>query len=245
MSAIQSDVIVLDSKQRSSGTVQQAVYNLFNMNGLKGTYNVIDFQSVNNTYNVIAGQNDTVYWTEPGALNITIPPGNYTVATLNTAINTLMDAASASTFTPVVNADNGLVTWTIAAGTFAFAWGTNAALNNLANLLMGFAEVDGVAAAGQTSTQVPNLQLHTHLLLNILEDGRKDVTISTGAENSFMVPLPAFGAQIDFQEASSYDLLTSFGPTNITTINVHMFTEDGVAAVLPNEYVMVLQKLFE
>lgn len=248
MSAIQSDVVILSSRQRTSGTTSAAVYNLTALGGIKGTYNLIDFQSVNSIYNVITGQNDGIYFNEgAGGFIGVIPAGNYTVTTLMASIKVAMELAGAGTYTVTQAVDTQLMNIAVAGAvaTFEFEWLTNVAAVNKANGLLGFGVVDTGLAADHTGTLVPNLRSHTHILCNILEDGRKNGTLMDGSEYSYMVPLPAFGALIDFREASSYDMLLSFGPTNITTINVHMFTEDGNVLANAPEYVMALQKLFE
>ena len=248
MTTLQSDVVLLNSTERTSGTVSQAVYNLTAMGGIgPGTYNFMGYQSVNHIYNVESGVNDNIYFNEgAGGFVGTLPAGNYNVTTLMAAIKAAMEVPGAGTYAVTQGADTSLMNIAVsgAVATFEFEWLTNTLLGDLANALLGFGVVDTGLSANHTGTQVPNLLLHTHILINILEDGRKDITNMAGDEFSASIPLPAFGDLINFREASSYDNFLSFGPTNITTINVHMFTENGTAIALPSDYTLLLQKIF-
>ena len=242
MSALQSDLVVLDSKQRTSGTIQSAQYNLVNMGGVKGTYELFDYHSQNQVYNVEVGVNDTIYWTEPGALNATIPPGSYNTTTLHAAMTVVMDAASASTFTFTVNADTGKVTVAITAGTFA--WAFNGTTDG-ANELIGQSLTNPGASASIEGDLTPNLDPHTHIFITIPQDGTKALTVMNGTEYSSMVPLnSSFGQPIQFAK-SVYSQVVSFSPNNFTIINVELYTEDGNVLVNTPEYVLVLRKLFE
>lgn len=246
MSALESDLVVLDSRQRTSGTIQDARYNLVDMGGVKGTYEIFDYHSNNGVYNVEAGVNDTVYWAEPGNLNATIPPGSYNQTTLNAAAKVVMDLASGSTFIFTVDADTGLVDVAIAAGTFNWEWGTNVALGDLANDLFGLLPVDTADDTNLEGTLVPNLILHTHLFITIPQEGTKAVTIMDGTEFSGVIPLnSAFGSPIEFEKGGTYSQSVSFGPSNITIIDVELYTEDGVAVSNLQEYVFMLRKLFD
>lgn len=237
-----TNIIVLDSDLRSGGTAQNATYNLIDAGGLFGTYEVLDYTSVNQIYNVELGVNDQLHWAEPGALTATIPPGNYNTTTLHAAMKVVMDAASGSTFTFTVAADTGLVSVAIAAGTFNWEWGT--VTTRRANFLLGLSPVDTPAAASITGDLVPDLTLHTHLLLEIPEDGLKNITLIDGTEHSFLVPLgEAFGADILSRKLNHYQQ-TVFFATNLSFISVRQRTEDGVTLVNNPRYILVLRKIF-
>ncbi len=243
MSGLESDLVALDSRQRTSGTVQNATYNLVNLGGLKGTYEVIDYHSNNALYNVETGVNDTLYWTEPGALSAVVPPGMYSQADFYTAAVTVMDAASASTFTFVPDATTGFVTVSIAAGTFAWDWAGN---SNRANELVGHTATNPTAAASIVGDLVPNNTLHTHLYISIPQDGTKALTVMNGTEYSFMIPIDSnFGDPIRFKKEEAYTQTLSFGPNNFTIIQIDTYTEDGSVLLNPQEYILVLRKLFD
>lgn len=242
MTSIQSDIVVLNSRQRTSGSTQNATYNLVNIGGVKGTYELMDYHSTNQTYNVEVGVNDTVYWTEPGALSAVVPPGSYTVATYLAAATIVMDAASGSTFTLTQAVDTGLVTVAITAGTFSWDWVGN---TQRGNELLGLQPVNTGAAASHVGTSPPNMVLHTHIIISIPQDGTKAVTIMNGTEFSAVVPLPNFGQPINFVIGTAYSQLLSFNPNNFTIINVELYTEDGVALATAPEYVLMLRKVFD
>lgn len=243
MATLESDLVVLDSRVRTSGTTQNANYNLVNIGGVKGTYELMDFHSTNQVYNVETGVNDTIYWTEPGALTATIPAGSYTQTTLHAAMIVVMDIASASTFTFTVAADTGLVTVAIAAGTFA--WAFNGTTNG-AGELIGQSLTNPGAAASIVGDLVPNLVLHTHILVSIPQDGTKAATIMNGTEFTAVVPLDQnFGDPIRFRKEDNYTQTLSFGPNNFTIIDIQLFTEDGNTLDNAAEYVIILRKLFD
>ena len=237
-----ANIIILDSDDRSGGTVLNATYNLINAGGFSGTYEVLDYTSVNQVYNVEVGVNDQLHWAEPGALTATIPPGNYTTTTLHAAMKIVMDAASGSTFTFTENADTGVVTVAIAAGTYNWEWGT--VTTRRANFLLGLSPVDTGAAASIAGDLVPNLQLHTHLLVEIPEDGTKNVNLLDGTEHSFVVPLAEdFGDPLLARKLINYQQ-TVFFASNFSFISVVLRTEDGVSLVNTPRYVLILRKIF-
>lgn len=238
-----SDILVLDSNLRSSGSVSSAVYNCITA-GLQpeGTWEVIDYSSSNQLYNVEVGVNDQLHWAEPGALTATLPAGNYTQASLNAAAKVVMDAASGSTFTFTVSADTGVVTVAIAAGTFNWEFGT--VTTRRANYLLGLSPVDTLAAASLVGDLVPALRLHTHILVRIGEDGTKNVTALDGQEYSALIPLTgSFGEDLQGRKLINYQQSVFF--SNITSfLTVSLFSEDGVALVNTPRYVLSLRKLF-
>jgi len=237
-----ANIVVLDSNDRFTGTVLNANYRLIDAGGVSGTYEILDYTSVNQVFNVETGVNDQLHWVEPGALTATIPAGFYTTTTLHAAMKIVMDAASSSVFTFTVTADTGIVTVAITVGTFGWQWAT--VTTRRANFLLGLSPVDVVAASSITGDLVPNLELHTHLLLEIPEDGTKNVTLIDGTEHSFLVPLgEAFGAQILSRKLNHYQQ-TVFFASNLSFINVVQRTEDGVNLVNTPRYVLVLRKIF-
>lgn len=242
MSTIPTNLVVLDSRQRVSGTAGSAQYNLLPVTGAKGTYELLSFQSVNQFYTVEVGINDTIYWAEPGNLNATVPPGNYTVTTFNAAAKVVMDAASGSTFTFTVDADTGITTVAIAAGTFNWEWATNVAAGDSANELLGHSAVDTPAAASIAGNQVPNLRLHSCIVATLQQEGSRNVDLLSGVEASCIIPLESdFGDAINCRVFSQTFKFSS----NISILNVDLATEDGTALVNAPEYVMLIRKLFE
>lgn len=242
MALIQSDIIIVDSDQRSAGTVQSCSYNLLNVGGIEGTWELIGYQSKNQFFTVEAGVNDQLHWAEPGALTATVPAGAYTQTTFNAAAKIVMDAASGSTFTFTAAADTSVVTVAIAAGTFNWEFGT--VTTRRANFLLGLSPVDTGAAASIVGDIIPDLRLHTHILIDIPQDGNKDPTRLDGTEYSFMVPVDEdFGQQINSRKLVVYQQNIFFS-SNISAINVNLFSETGVALVNAPRYVMTLRKLF-
>lgn len=241
---------VLDSRQRTSGTtVSVATYNLAALGSPveAGTYEVLSFNSRNNVYNV-DDTNDEIYFDEGGAElgPVLIPHGYYTTeAALAAAVKIVMDAASGTTYTIAFSALTNLYLFTPAAGTLEFNWGTNSAQPQ-ANLLLGFSSADTGAAATQTSDVGVDLDPHSNLLIQITEDGLKNVTLINGSEFSLIVPLTsAYGDVFDGLKSQTFNQTVNFA-SPMNQLNVSLFTEDGV--VLPElnsaQYVLILRRVF-
>lgn len=248
--AIPTTSYVLDSRQKSAGsTVSVANYNLTALGSPveDGTYEMLSFNSRNHVYNV-DDLNDEIYFDEGGAElgPVLIPHGYYTTeAALAAAVKIVMDAVSGTTYTITFNALTNLYTFTPAAGTFAFNWGTNIA-QPIANLLFGFNEVDGVLAATQVSTRGVDLDPHSNLLISITEDSLKNVTLVNGTEFSLIVPLNTpYRAEMEALKSVTFNQTVRFvNPMN--QLNVSLFTEDGTP--LPNlnaaQYELIIRKVF-
>ena len=251
MATISTTSYVLDSRQRVSGigSVSSATYNLAALGSPIeiGTYELLSFNSRNNVYNV-DDSNDEIYFDEGAAElgPVLIPHGYYTTeAALAAAIKIVMDVASGTTYTIAFNALTNLYTFTPAAGTFAFNWGTNI-LQPIANLLLGFDHVDGVLAATQVSTQGVDLDPHSNLLVDITEDSLKNVTLVNGTEHSLIIPLVGgYGDEIDGLKNQTFNQTVNFA-SQMNQLNISLFTEDGVALPVINaaQYELILRRLF-
>jgi len=127
-------------------------------------------------------QNFTVTTTNPvqTAVTVTIPVGNYTSATLITALTT---ALAAATVTVTFSSLTGKFTFAPAAGTISFTFGT-ATDNGSTNprFILGF---DGGAASASASLVAPNIAAITgpnYLYINSRQFGNQlDVILPGGA----------------------------------------------------------------
>ena len=250
MASLANTIYVLDSRQKAAGsTVSSAVYNLAALGSPveAGTYEMLAYNSRNNVYNVDAGNNE-IYFDEGAAElgPVIIPSGYYqTEAALAAAVKIVMDVASGTTYTIAYNALTNLFLFTPAAGTFAFNWGTNTA-QPIANLLLGFNDVDGVLAATQTSTRGVDLDPHSQLIINITQDALKNVTLVDGTEHSLLVPLDVpYGAELDSLKQQTFDQSLQF-VSAMNQLDVQLLTEDGVALpeVQAAQYELVIRKMF-
>lgn len=250
MSSISSDIIVLDSRQKQAlSTNQAAVYSLLNVGGIgSGTYEMLSYHSVNQMYNVEVGVNDSVLFDEGvGLVTGTIAPGAYATRTaLLTGITDAMGAAGTQTYgTSTYNALLGLYTFIPVGGitTLGFSFGGSPAAS--AHRLLGMADVTvAPVAANVTSVNVVDDRLHSNIFVTILEEGNKHVTTLVGSEHSLMVPLnTVFNEAIHHRKQEHYQQTLTF-PTNISTINVTLTTQDGIALVNAPDYIMSLRKLF-
>ena len=251
MASVANTIYNLDSRQKAAGsTVASAVFNLAALGSPveAGTYEMLAFNSRNNVYNVTTGQNDEIYFDEAGPElgPVLIPEGYYaTEAALAAAAKIVMDAVSGTTYTIAYNALTNLFLFTPAAGNFAFNWSTNAAQPQ-ANLLFGFNEVDGVAGATQTSTRGVDMDPHSQILINVVEEGLKNVTLVDGTEFSLIVPLDVpYNSELDVLKQQTFDQTIQFA-NSMNQLNVNLFTEDGVALpeVQAAQYELVIRRLF-
>ena len=244
----QTNILVIDSRLRTTGTTNQtAAYSIVNTGGVQGTYEVMGYQSVNQVYTVEVDVNDTIYFTEPagaGDLSAILPPGTYTQTTLNAAAKVTMEAAGAETYTFAVDTPTGVLTVSVGANTFGWEWFTQLSNGDSANTLFGLSPLDVAPAASIAGDLIPDLRSHTHILVNISEDGNKNITTIPGGEFSMMIPLTSeFGDPIESVKEVTFAQQVLF-PSNFTTLNVIQSTEDGVALVNAPDYVLTLRRLF-
>jgi len=240
-----ANIVVLNSDLRDSpSTIQAAKYTLINVGGVEGTYEVIDYASINQIASVEVGVNDTLYWDAgAGDVSAIIPPGFYATQTdLNAAAKIVMDAVAAPNFTFTIDPATGRVTVAVDVGTFGWTFGINTARS--ARVLLGLIEANFVAAVSIISNFPPSLVSHTHIAINVSEDGTKNVNLLPGTELSALIPLnESYGEPMQARKLQNYQQ-TVFFASNLTTLNISLFTEDGSALVNTPKYVLVLRKIF-
>ncbi len=246
MSSIISEILVLDSRQKNSGTNQAANYSLINMGGIGvGTYEMLGYHSVNQMYNVETGVNNTIYFDQGGGLLTGVMvAGNYTTATMLTEIVRAMDAVGGGVTygTSAHDAASNKYTITPSAATMGFLFLANTAAS--ARRLLGKDAVDDVLGANQVSDNVLDQRLHSNIFITVAQEGNKHVTVNNGSEFSLIVPLDsAFGDAIHHRKQEHYQQTIVFS-TNISIIDVQLFTQDGVALVNAPDYELLLRKLF-
>jgi len=244
---LQNQVLVLDSRQKNSGNNQNANYNLLNMGGIgespSAVYELLSYHSVNQVYTVEVGVNDRVYFDEgAGLLTATLDAGSYTSASLLVEVVAKMNALSGSNYnSSVEDVDTGKYDFIIAAGTFQFLFFTNTVAS--ARRLIGMDAFDDVLAGNHVSDNPVDLKLHSNILLTVPQEGNKHVTLLDGSEFSLMLPLDgSFGEEIHHRKQLHYQQLISF-TTNLSSIDVEQFTEDGVALANTPDYVLVLRRI--
>lgn len=247
MSSIPTNLIVFDSRDRTSGTVQNATYNTINVNGLEGTYEFLGYSSVNQVYNVEVGVNDTIYFDEDATqYAVVIPPGSYTSTTFNAAAKVVMEIAAGGTYTFTVSPATGVVTVVLTvASTFNWEFGTQILNGDLANSLLGLSAVDTAPNPTQVGDLVPDMRLHTHIILRMNEDGSRNVDLLDGTEYSLVIPLEtSYGQDINTRKGNLYSQTLQF-VSNITNLTILQYDEDGVPLVNNPEYVLTIRKLFD
>lgn len=249
MSSLQSDILVLDSKGKNTGTTNQsATYNLVAMGGIGAAplarYELLSFHAVNQVYTVETGVNDLLYFIDAGGLiTATLDPGTYTPATMFTeVVNQMGISGDGYAVGSVHDTTTGKYTIVRDGGaTFQFLFAANTTAS--ARRLLGMDEFDDVLAISHTSDYPVDLKNHGNIIIRIPEEGRKDVSILDGSDYSFLIPLNSdFGEHIHHRKEVHYQQLIEF-VSNVSVINVDLYTGDGVALVNSPDYELVLRRL--
>lgn len=244
--SLQSQILILDSRQKNSGTNQNANYSLLNTGGIganNSVYEMLAFHSVNQMYNVEAGVNDKVYFDEGvGLLTATLDPGMYNTTTMLAEIDLQMSTVSPVNYNgSTLAAATGKYTFAISAGTFQFLFAANTAASG--RRLLGMDAFDDALAATHISDNVPDLKLHSNILITIPQEGNKHVTLIDGSEFSLLIPLDTnFSAELHHRKEEHYQQLLSFA-TNVASIDVELYTQDGVALKNTPDYELVLRRI--
>lgn len=247
MSSISSDILVFDSRSKTGGTNQAATYSLLNMGGIgPGTYELLSYHSLNQMYNVEIGVNDSVLFDEGSGLRTgTMTPGNYTIATMLVEIVDAMDNAPSATQTyggSSYDAASGKYTFVPSSGNIGFSFGSSPPAS--AFRLLGMDPATVTPTATVVSVNVLDQLLHTNIFVTLLQEGSKHVTINDGSEFSLMIPLNSvFTEHIHHRKQEHYQQTIEFS-TNISTIDIELHTQDGVALVNAPSYQLSLRKLF-
>lgn len=235
------DILILDSKLKVSGTNSVANYNLVTAGlSLLSTWEALDFASTNQFYTVETGVNDTVYWDEGAPFSVAVPPGNYTLTTYTAALKILMDAANGSTFTYTEDVTTGVLTVSIAAGTFSWEFGTNTTASGAQ--LLGLSDTDVGPLASIVGDLIPDFQLHTHILVRLSGDGNQHATSLTSQEYSFILPITTtYGQSMRPMKLVTYQQ-TVFYANSTSSLTVSLYTEDGLPLVNTPDYVLTIRR---
>ena len=243
--SVSSDLLLLRSKDRVSGGVS----NDFKLNlqeNLSGTYEFASFNMFNSLYNVVAGENDKLYveHSVDGNNTLTLTPGFYTAAELDTELTTQLDSISAVTYTITFDVKTGKYTFTPSSGNFAFKFLTNTA--DTCRFLIGKNGVDDVLGATQVSDTVANFILHDNIIIKIGQDNNQHLTLPDGTEASLMVPvdIASFGNVINYRRNQSYPQFLTFSSV-IASLDIQLLDENG--GLLPIngiEWTMSIKKIF-
>ena len=126
--------IVLNSRDRSSGSYNSCTFNARNQNIIQGQIHSIAVSEINFPYdipNIQAGYNTFTLTPAVGfsTLTVTVPPGFYTGAELETAINDAITAAGLAASPPIATGNLPTVSFLTTANLFDF----NAAASDTPN----------------------------------------------------------------------------------------------------------------
>lgn len=242
-----TDLIVIDSKSRVSGTSNSFRINL-SENLSSGTYEFESFNMTNSLYNVVTGENDTIYFENSidGIFSAILLPGFYSTTSLRIEIEDQMSAASTSDYTVDYNSTTGFYTFTPSLGNLKFLFGSNSL--STARYLLGKDSVDENFSAIIVSDFVIDLKLHDNIIIKISQDNNQHGTLPNGTEFSLIVPIEetalAFGNIIHYKRNTSFSQTISF-LTGVSALDIELFAFDGdLLNINGVEFCMVIKKLF-
>lgn len=252
--AVAQDILVFTSKNRSSGSAQSGVISSITPS-LRGTYELLSFTMTGSVYNVETGVNDHLYFDadpnndtvyEETANDATLTAGHYTPSELATEIATQMSSASAAgTFTCTYDSKTHKFTIAIDAGNFRWMFAANTTARG--NLLVGEPEADDTDnQTSRVSTNVIDLNLHTHAVVRISEDRNLYVTSvpeGTNIESSFVVPLnEEFGSVHHHRSGQHFRQIVEFA--GASSISYTLRDERGANLNNVGEFTVILRKLY-
>jgi len=244
--SISSDLIVIESKNRSSGSPNDFKITL-SENLTNGNYLLTSFSMSNNLYNVVAGENDKLYveHSVDGNNTLTLTPGKYSSSTLLTELKTQLDSISAVVYTITYSATTGKYTFTPDSGNFGFKFSTNTTAS--CRFLIGKNAVDDVLGASQVSDNPIDLKLHDIIAIKILQDNNSHGTLSGGTEFSVLIPLDssvAFGDTIHYKTNVNFQQSFAFSSA-VNTLDIELYAGDGdLLPINGTEWCMSMKKQF-
>lgn len=242
-----STKMTVSSYDSSNTTIASYLYLNFKAKLENYKYFRITKVSIPNTwYPVSASMADnTIYFKENSGSLATaiIPDGFYTIDTLITQVQTIMNAASPNsrTYTITYNTTTNNFTITGSTGTFHFMFGSNTI--NSAYQVLGFNQVDTSLAASLISPNQPQLSPQNVIILksNVLGGKLSEPGYINLVENTSLLMIPVnvsfldvinyvyFGEvyyDINFNNLSFFDLyLTDYNNNIIDTRGVPVFYE--------------------
>ncbi len=226
--SVSSDLILIDSKLRSSGTQNNFKITL-SQNLASGTYLLTSFSMSNNLYNVVSGENDKVYveHSVDGNNTLTLSEGQYSSSTLLTELTTQLDSISLVSYTITHSATTGKYTITPSSGTFGFKFSTNTTATS--RYLLGKDEVDDALGSSQISDNPIDLKLHDNIAISILQDNSTHGTLPSGKEFSVLIPLDSsvdFGDVIHYKNNLNYQQFFSFS-SSVNILDIELYAGDG------------------
>lgn len=150
--------VIVNSRLRDSGTENNFSYTLRWPVSDPISYAVESVQLYNTAY-TINNYNNKLYWTDstPTAHTTTLTNGNYTVSSLASHIETLMNAANtgSGTFTVTSNTNTGKITITNSSVNFSLTFGTNT--ENSVSSTIGFNNANKTSSQTYTGEKIVKL----------------------------------------------------------------------------------------
>jgi hypothetical protein len=189
------------------------------------------FSIPNTIYNIRLGVNDRVCWNRTSTnFNYQIPPGQYTILTLLSQIQTGMNAADANTYVLSYNTNNFLVNIS-GASTFILNWSSNPQASTSCARQLGFLSVDTSTNTSQTGTLSVDLSYPEFIFVGIAEIPSFLTTSSQFSLTnrfSFCIPLIDSGSSLLFISPETMENRVKFeSPLNLYNISVTLKDKDG------------------
>ncbi len=232
-----TEIVILNSIDRFSGSIENGQIRLSNANKLDGTYKVVRFVMHNGLYNVNSF-NNKIYFTETATPRIaTLSLGSYSEETLRVEIETQMDFIGANTYTITYNSTTFKYTWS-STGDFAFTFLTNTA--NTSRFLLGINAIDDIQGTTATSDNAIDLSPLKIIFFNF-PDASNIIKSSNGSVYSLYITNNSNGTDIIRTDLIDDNLFLTF--TNKTNINYKMLdNNNNIIQTNGTEWELILRK---
>jgi len=222
-------IVMIDSRDRP-GLIYGTGSNEFVVELTQGFNRVsqvdlVSLEMPNTIYNVDYWNNTLVYTTNAITYSVTVPPGAYTAGGFLTALATLMNTASGSTFTISTSGTNFLVTFTNSVP-FVLNFSN---ISNTMGYILGFPiGVDTTSGTSVTGTSAMNMSLPSYLYIYIQQINSNGTTTKTLMPSfpTFIIPITSNTAA----DITYYEYLQ--GPYKLSQQQIG-FTGLGIALRVP------------
>lgn len=210
-----TDFIVINSSDRELHSASSHDFEVKLSSAIEGLYQ-ISTCSIPNTFYNINLDNNKIYFNDGKDQTAYITPGNYSSASIITAVKAAMDLESTITFTPTINAATGRMT---IAGDSNYSLKFNNTTNSIAGLL-GFANNETLPALTHEGSYVVNLANPSGVIVDI--NGNSNVSTSShGVFGTLYFPIETNSSDITvFKSENSYVMYVNFIRTNTLKIKL-------------------------
>jgi hypothetical protein len=225
-------VIYIDARSRiKTGSGSNFTVEIVNRDPFIGTM-VIKEINIPFSFYQINSSNNQLDFTESvgGAFTATLPPGNYTAASLPLAIKAALDFSSSTpvTYTVTLNTSTLKLFITPSSGAISMEWATGPNSANSAHLILGFPKLDVPLALTVDSPNTINTQPENYIFLrsNAIKNIESAPVANVIADNdvdddsAVIAKIPIQGEFGDILHYEEFQVLTRRFPVNTTKLGM-------------------------